>query len=232
MGNRLHTGKANLLAACRKSRHKLAGADHAAKSAAQAAWWLGIVSSVIGAFTLAAAFAAARWAKKAAVETERTADAARDALAHQIETSNKQLRAYVSIGRPTVKKIKAETWIVTFPILNTGQTPATDVRGSLASSFEPYPVSRAAIQNLKMTERQVANIGPHAERYRYFQHDLDETLVELLNSGQMCFVYCVKISYTVFTGERIDDVCHWWIVRGPEMAHGAPSVLDDQHYCD
>lgn len=204
-------------------------AADAARSAANAAWALGIIGGLIAALTLFAAIHAARWAKKAAIETERAGDAARDALAHQIETTNKQLRAYVSMGMPTLKKIRGDKWGAYFPILNSGQTPATDVIAALAITCEPFPLSRHSVACLTMREFKVADIGPNGgERARYFEHDVD---MPQFKDG-LCFVYCLQISYTIFTGERIRGEVLRWISRERDFDQGSPSTLDDQHYRD
>ncbi len=102
-------------------------AADAAKSAAQAAWWLGGLGALIGAFTLAAAWAAARWAKKAAIETEKGATAAEKAVAETQRIGEAQTRAYLSVvacnvlfadGKPSLQPT----------IRNCGQSPALEVR--------------------------------------------------------------------------------------------------------
>ncbi|MGV3511299.1 MAG: hypothetical protein ACO1OX_04770 [Novosphingobium sp.] len=55
-------------------------AADAAKSAANATWLFGALGSLIGGFTLAAAWSAAKWARRAAEETKRGADTAERTL--------------------------------------------------------------------------------------------------------------------------------------------------------
>lgn len=65
----------------------------AAESSAQAAWWLGTFGTLVGFLTLMAAAQAARWAKKAAVETGKAAGAATDAVVESRHATNAMKRA-------------------------------------------------------------------------------------------------------------------------------------------
>ena len=88
---------------------------------------------VIGGGTLFAAWRAARWARKAAVETEKGARAAISAVretkaANNIarETAHLELRAYVSID-DTNGEIHGDDWYPRVKFTNCGNTPAKQV---------------------------------------------------------------------------------------------------------
>lgn len=124
-------------------------AADAAYDAARWGWWqliIGVVGLVLGAATMAAAIAAAVYAKRAAVATERTvqiaeeaADGASEALsiaernanaaADQVrvseETARRQLRAYVGIEKVYVENIViGMVPSANLNLKNFGQTPA------------------------------------------------------------------------------------------------------------
>ena len=106
-------------------------ADAAKKSADWAVntFWLGIYGAIIGTFTLAAAGAAAFYAKKAAEHTERGADAAEEAVEETRRMGMVQTRAYMSFDHYECKTgIKDDGSVGGFRFLvhvkNTGQSPA------------------------------------------------------------------------------------------------------------
>lgn len=126
-------------------------AADAAESAANAAWWIGVAGSLIAAFTLAAAWAAARWAKKAAIHTEesaveakRAADTAETALEKTTEASQTDLRAWLTIDLQLVgcRRHKENAQVdVTIALKNIGKTPALRVAYSLSLSVRSSSVA-------------------------------------------------------------------------------------------
>jgi hypothetical protein len=105
-------------------------AADAAKSAAQSNWWLGIVGSLISALTLAAAWAAARWAKKAAIETEKGAKAAADAVTETRRIGEAQVRCYLTGISADLGFVADGTAIIKCKVKNAGQSPARNVHRS------------------------------------------------------------------------------------------------------
>ena len=106
-------------------------AADAAQSASYAAWIIGILAALIGAFTLAAAWKAAQWAKKAAVETEKGANAAISTVHATLEANriaHAGQRAWVSlkIELGTVARLDPDGLEFDFDIIasNTGQSAA------------------------------------------------------------------------------------------------------------
>jgi hypothetical protein len=106
-------------------------AADAAKLAANVALWVGIVGTFIGGLTLFAAIQAARWAKKAAIETEKGATAAERAVSETQRIGEAQTRAYLSIVACSILfkdgKISLQP-----TIRNSGQSPALKVRWKAA----------------------------------------------------------------------------------------------------
>lgn len=212
----------NFVEARRSAVAAEASAIYAAAEARIGAW-----ESALGFMTLIAAVAAAFFAKKAADHTERSADAARDALKHQIETSNRQLRAYVSIGIPTITPMRDGVWAVRFPLLNTGQTPATNVVVRVGTGVSPFPVQRAAIRPDHLHAIKVADIAPKGERVRMFEHEISDDDMNTLR-GDACYIYGLQVSYNTFVGEAVEDPDYWWFARAREFMRGHPTSLEHQ----
>jgi hypothetical protein len=63
--------------------------------------------------------------RRAVEDTGEATEAMREANVIARQSMQKQLRAYVSIGKPTLTHTKGNRWTARFPIKNTGQTPAT-----------------------------------------------------------------------------------------------------------
>ncbi len=119
-------------------------AADAAQSAANATWLFGVFGTMIGGLTLAAAWAAAKWAKKAAQHTEEGAIEARkaaDAAIASIEHAKSGERAWLCFDSPSWGRAQNITreidggrvqfikngFQVTAEWKNFGPTPATQV---------------------------------------------------------------------------------------------------------
>jgi hypothetical protein len=116
-------------------------ADAASESAdwTRRSFYLGIGSAVIGGLTLVAAAAAASYARDAAVEARRGATAAELSLSHAKDISDVQIRPYVSVLFPSLKK-KHGTWTLTARVINSGTIPAKDVQVNIDVAIAPFPV--------------------------------------------------------------------------------------------
>lgn len=105
-------------------------AADAAKYAADVAFWIGVVGSLLGAFTLAVAVKAALYARDAARHTERGANADEKALVTTRDVAAAELRPWVVI-RPILTKFAADErgisidYAVIFQ--NIGKTAARDL---------------------------------------------------------------------------------------------------------
>lgn len=103
-------------------------ADAAAESANWAFWTLiaSIIGLALGAGTLFAAWRAAHWAKRAAAETQRTADAADKSLEHSRSVTMAELRPYLAF---TTASVALEGGNVTIQIKyrNFGSVPARNI---------------------------------------------------------------------------------------------------------
>lgn len=112
-------------------------AADAASNAAQWAWWqlvAGVVGLLLGFITMAAAIAAAWFAKGARDETKRGADLANSSLEYTKVVTQRQIEAFVYIGSATYhdKPVEGiyddkERGIVSFTLQNFGKTMAYDV---------------------------------------------------------------------------------------------------------
>lgn len=102
-------------------------AADAAKLAADVAWWVGVVGSFIGSLTLGAAVYAAFYAKRAATETKRGADAAERAVTETQRIGEAQVRCYLSVTGCWAAYYEKGVSICC-EIQNSGQSPAFNVR--------------------------------------------------------------------------------------------------------
>jgi len=99
-----------------------------ARSAANAAWLFGALGSLIGAFTLAAASAAAFFAKQAADHTKTAAGHAKDSNTHNTESAERQDRAYLLVAPLGVRNLIGSHDCIGHVLLrNVGATPAFNV---------------------------------------------------------------------------------------------------------
>jgi hypothetical protein len=105
-------------------------ADAAADSVlwAERTFYLGLGGLVIGLLTLGAATAAAAYARRAAVQTERGARAAEDAVAETRRIGEAQTRCYVKIGSASVEMTRAGVFTINIAVMNSGQSPALEFR--------------------------------------------------------------------------------------------------------
>lgn len=112
-------------------------AADAAKSAADAAWWIGGAGVLISALTLLTAIAAAAYArgasnhtKEGAIQAKRASDAAEEALSHSRKASQTDLRAWVNIKADLIDYKRTKDFAhfdIEVSLLNLGKTPALNV---------------------------------------------------------------------------------------------------------
>lgn len=142
-------------------------AADAAKDGAYWGWWqvlLGSGGVVIGLFTLAAAATAAIYAKKAAIETEKGADAALGAVAQTMAaneiaeaSAHRQLRAYIgvdNVDHTTTTLGDIRCYLIN--IKNYGATPAIDVR----YAWEITAHNRPNFENLIWKDEYAQRLAP------------------------------------------------------------------------
>jgi hypothetical protein len=108
----------------------------------------------------AAAIAAAFYAKKAADETEKGANAAEGALRATRQGERRQLRAYVHISKATYKD-DHDGQRVELLIRNFGQTPAHDVWVERAGSVRDFPLTQPLAPLVR--DDSLFDIAPHGE---------------------------------------------------------------------
>jgi hypothetical protein len=151
----------------------------------------------------------------------RTIQQGQEALNHARAISYLELRAYVSIGRPVLTH-SGKNWVATFPILNTGQTPATDVEVRSFSDFASHPLVEADLKD-KHEKREPTPpyvVGPHSDRAHWFTWSVTPSRQAAIDAGSACFVVRMQVSYTTYKGERIHEGPFDWIARKNEFEHG------------
>lgn len=193
--NKVNSAKRQLLvSACAKERedHRLltndliqqtraADAAHDQALIAAQSLWLSYMQMIGGFLTLIAAGLAAFYAREAAKETRRSADAAHDDLAHSRQVSELQMRPYIKLtaGELTITQILDETHpnkiALSFGFLNVGVTPAIDlaVKHSINLKFS----SGATEVLFDSKDYQLANTlvkddENHIVTYIYFTDDI------------------------------------------------------------
>lgn len=116
-------------------------AADAAQSAARASWLFGLMGSIIGGITMTAAISAALYARDAAREAKRGSDAAEGGLVHAQEVTSVQLRAYLFFRVKVINTLNtSNTMKLEYGLINTGQTPARNVRMFIKTSVvDPEP---------------------------------------------------------------------------------------------
>jgi hypothetical protein len=200
-------------------------AADAAKSAAQAAWWVGIAGSIIGAITLAIAWAAARWARKAAIHTEesaieskRAADAAERGLEHAKDVSHTELRPWIQISvepHSAYNDVETVKVFCLATLKNLGRIPAQDVWvGTTAadiptSYYKKYgPQEDYTLAREEMSKWQPILPGGEVSRLVSFELRWDETEPPFKAewSRHMCPYFGVHVDYALGGGKRGETV--------------------------
>jgi hypothetical protein len=179
----------------------------AADSAKDAAHWAWLqllavpFGLIIGGGTLFFASRAAHWAKSAAVQTERSAKAAEDAL-HEVRITNaRQLRPYVyftSDGNNT-EPVQSGSRIA-FHYKNFGQLPAENLRFSFGFEIRERPIGYEQVP-LFLDEYECVSLPPGDIREDSFSVDLSPTQLGRIASGGV-MILRLRISYDIDANRR------------------------------
>ena len=184
-------------------------ADSAAESARWTFWNLILMLGglALGGGTLFAAWRAAHWAKRAAEETGRGANAAETALAEARNVTSLQLRPYVALteapdddhqpfSRQTVLKMLVK---------NFGQTPATSVRFSVGAVAAERPIADYIVPLQK--SGSYGTIAPGDLRTeRLYARDLKPADFGDVASGEMHMLVRMRLDYSWPGGTDFHDV--------------------------
>ncbi|TWC90199.1 hypothetical protein FB593_1011479 [Rhizobium sp. SJZ105] len=140
---------------------KSADAAEAAVSWAARSFYLSMGGMIVGAATLAAASAAAIYARAATAQARRSADAAYDAVATARRVGEAQTRAYLFLKSAKYRLSKKEI-AVAIEIGNTGQSPATNV--SYVASLRVFEVggtrSRPRVLTFVSSDETTGDLQP------------------------------------------------------------------------
>lgn len=177
-------------------------AADAAKSSAKATWVFGAIGSAIGLLTLAAAGAAAWYARQAAIHTEtgadearRAANAAEDGLADARIASSLQLRPYVNLtnsSRATPTPFSNGD-AVPFAVRNFGQIPARNVQLAFGWEIVARPIGERQIE-IEMEPETYASIAPGQRIEDTITMDFDPAELARIISGEVLLMR-MKLSY-------------------------------------
>lgn len=188
-------------------------AADAAIEAAQAAWYqfyLGVGGLLVGLATFIAAVAAAIFARKAAIETEKGAQAAIDAVgetkkANQIarDSMKNQLRPYLDIESVKPAKLTESDETVLVTLKNFGQTPAMKVQ--VASTFRRCAIGAAKIGKINLTQASTCrDIPPNHKQKARLPIDCEDWpgTVKAIANGEIILVIAFRFAYNGL-GQRL-----------------------------
>ncbi|AZO57450.1 MULTISPECIES: hypothetical protein [unclassified Mesorhizobium] len=129
-------------------------------------YWLIFAGTVVGAFTLFAAIAAALYAREAAkhtetgsIQAERSAKAAEDAIVASREIGEAQARAYISVTKAWFENNAKALPKIIIQVRNSGQSPAYDLRAVYRACTEPISVE-PVLKPLKVNSFPLTDLWP------------------------------------------------------------------------
>lgn len=206
-------------------------AADAAQSSSLAAWLFGALGSLIGGLTLAAAWSAAKWAKRAAQETERSAQAAEAALVESAKSAVaaqetlKSDRAWICHSSIQSGDVTNSTFIdmtikkgfhFVFNWKNFGRSPATDVRITIGHVVIPQSAEIPTFNVDFREEPATSVIGPE----RMFNSPMifldDDETAKFIDGPFKAIIYC-KVEYRdIFTRDviRVSECCMTAVHQG------------------
>ncbi|HET9640992.1 MAG TPA: hypothetical protein VFP12_17510 [Allosphingosinicella sp.] len=178
-------------------------ADAAAAQAeiAKQVAWMTFLQTIGGFLTLTAAAAAAFYAREAAREGRRAADAAEKTLAHSAETARVELRPYLAVENESVyqedeESIPRRIWI-RVGYNNTGATPA--LSGMLHSEAWVEPGVDLPRHTLDLT---VATLLPRSTQHANLGLNLIDEELEALQQEGARLKFDYELTFTDVFGEK------------------------------
>lgn len=164
------------------------------------AFWLVFAEIFIAAVTMGAAIAAARFAWLAA-------KAAQDQLTHAKDVAAEELRAYVFRKDTRLHEFAPGRWRVQSQLVNTGKTPALDVRSYIQVRLTTYPINRSHIPQPIPIEsvEPIASVGPGAEPNIWQEINLDTRTQGEITMGRQCVFVRVALQYRIYGGEVVTE---------------------------
>jgi hypothetical protein len=201
-------------------------AANAARESANFAFWqllIGILGAAGLGGTLFFTIKATRAAARATLASE-------GALKHAQEMAYYELRAYVTFGIITVRREENRLYFQ-IPIVNTGQTPATSVVLRSYARLFAYPFAADEPPPLgESNEGQVFDLMPHAERGWSYFFLLGEEEAAAIEAQRQAFLMRLQISYTTYTGERVEGPVTDWMAADKEIRSGRFAVPSPECY--
>lgn len=213
-------------------------AADAAESAANAAWVFGFLGALIGTMTLAAAAAAAWYAKKAAdhtaesvIEAKRSADAAEETMATASTSYEMQMRPYIAINTEEDAHSGpfSRDTVLRFFVKNFGQIPASSVRLSVGEAVMVEPIGDYSVE-IKQTLGDYGLIAPGDFRHEKITcRNISSSDIAYLAESDSKLLLRIRVDYTWFEGADchdvtfvLDDVCsnEWSLMHENRRRNG------------
>jgi hypothetical protein len=176
-------------------------ADAAAAAVIVAEWQAKatVLGLIIGLYTLLAAVAAAFFAKQAADETKRSANAAENAVAESARIGEAQVRCYLTVEKVEIEINAARNVCVTGTIRNSGQSPALDVSWEFRLSIIKNDVVRRS-EDIKGSQIDSVETIPVQGEHTFLQVLTDfglsqDDLTHLGEQGSTLAIGCRVIAH-------------------------------------
>lgn len=183
---------------------KAADAAASAARSAERSYRLDVAEVLAGFATLAAAVAAAYYARLAARENKRSADAAVEALNHQRELSAAQVRPFLHFdkfevevsGEPGSRGVSLRA-----PFRNSGPTAAYAVSTSAVAITLAHPFRRATVDRLAPVRPLPRGVVAPAKSGSRIVN-LSARSIALIEGGHHALIFKVRIDYRLASDER------------------------------
>ena len=204
---------------------RAANASDAQVQVANQVLWLGFLQTLGGLLTLAAAVAAAFYAREAAKETKRSAVAAEDALRHSKSVSASQLRANIVYDRLSIKKTQEGHWKLEGTCRNHGDFSAFDFDMVIGHKIVNIPISQSEKPKLdKFTSSSVVSPSGKPCAYSLVQISAEDMkAIEDIKKALWC---CLKYRYRPSQGAPFERGEQERVFVATDLLDGNPRIIE------
>lgn len=169
-----------------------------------------LAGAIIGLLTLIAAGYAAWFAKRAA-------EAAEKGLGHAEGVSEAQLRAYLYPGIFKIEHLLGSSWRATVPLINGGNTPATDVKTHFVARLVPMPLKTADIWECRLSGIMYSAMGPKADRQLNAPIAISPEIEARIYKHELAVLAQFTVGYTTYTGKEVTEPASMAMCTGHDL---------------
>ena len=177
-----------------------------------------LAGAIIGLLTLIAAGYAAWYAKRAAEAAEKGVRQAED-------VSEAQLRAYLYPGLFKIEHLVGSSWRCFVPLINGGNTPATDVKTHFVAKVVPMPLKMADIWECSLSGIMYSALGPKAERQLNAPVVISPVVEAQILKHEKAVLAQFLIGYTTYAGRDVIEPGSAVIVTGHDLQDRRMRIL-------